>query len=143
MLGVVKVSDIKFIDNSVQVMRSIEDARGAFLLEASAEMVAQTARNSRVKTGQTKGSFEASVDEGAGIAYIGSNYENAIWEEFGTGIYAINGDGRKDVPWVYYDEAGERHVTCGKSPSRAFWNAYNQLKNAIIQECQRRFGDLK
>lgn len=136
------MSDIQFIDNSLVVKRAIKDKIGAFLLEASGELISQTARNSRVKTGKTKGSFEANVDENEGVAYIGSNYENAIWEEFGTGIYALNGDGRKNVPWTYYDEQGEKHVTSGKKPSRAFWNAYQSLQSKIIKRAEEIMQEL-
>lgn len=70
-----------------------------------------------------------SVDESSLTVAIGSDYENAIWEEFGTGIYAVNGDGRKDVPWTYYDEQGEKHVTFGKHPKRMLWNAFQSLQH--------------
>ena len=136
------MADIEFIDNSMVVKRNIFDKIGAFLLEASGELISQTARNSRVKTGQTKNSFQASVDEAEGIAYIGSNYENAIWEEFGTGLYALNGDGRKNVPWFYYDQEGNLHKTFGKHPTRAFWNAYNQLQGKIKEMAERVLSEL-
>lgn len=136
------MSDIQFIDNSLVVKREIEGKISAFLFEASGELISQTARNSRVKTGKTKGSYEANIDEDAGVAYIGSNYENAIWEEFGTGIYAVNGDGRKDVPWTYYDEQGEKHVTFGKHPNRPFWNAFQSLQAKIIKRAEEIMKEL-
>lgn len=77
------MADIEFVDNSIKVNRAIEDAIGAFLLEASGELVSQTARNTPVDTGQLKGSWKANVDESAGEAVIGSELENAIWNEFG------------------------------------------------------------
>lgn len=89
------MADVEFIDNRVVVKRALEDAVGKYLIEASGELVGKSARNSRVKSGQTKGSYKANVDENNGIAYIGSDLENAIWEEFGTGEYALHGDGRK------------------------------------------------
>ena len=52
----------------------------------------------RIKSryGQTKSSWDRKVLENEGV--VGSSSENAIWEEFGTGDYAVNGDGRK-TPW--------------------------------------------
>ena len=101
------MSDIKFTDNSIEVIDTIEREILNALEEASGELEAQVKRNTKVKTGKTKDSWNHKVDESKYEAYVGSNYENAIWEEFGTGIYAQNGNGRKDVPWVYQDEQGK------------------------------------
>lgn len=38
---------------------------------------------------------------------IGTNLFYAPYVHQGTGIYAINGDGRQDVPWRYQDENGD------------------------------------
>jgi hypothetical protein len=142
MLGVVLVANVQFNDYSIQVKATIKDTALAFLEEAGGEVEAQTKRNCAVKTGKTKGSFQHAVDESTLTVAIGSDYENAIWEEFGTGIYAVNGDGRKDVPWVYVDETGERHVTSGKSPKRMLWNAFQSLQSKIEQMAQERFGGM-
>lgn len=53
--------------------------------------------------------------------YVGSNAENAIWEEFGTGIHAENG-GRR-TPWPYKDREGNWHTTKGKRGTRALTKA--------------------
>lgn len=126
---------IEFIDNTIKVKNAMNDAINAVLEECAGELESQAKRNSRVDTGQTKNSFQHKVDQSKHIAYIGSNYENAIWEEFGTGEHALYGNGRKGG-WVYVDEKGERHFTRGKKPSRAFWNAYISLKSAIIKRIQ-------
>ena len=70
-----------------------------------------------------------------------SRYKNALWEELGTGIYALNGDGRKNK-WVYRTPDGKFHTTVGKKPRRALYNAYNSKKNLIIREARRRFKEL-
>ncbi len=130
--------DVIFEDNKVQVLRAMEDAIDGALLEVSAELVSQTARNTRVKTGKTKNSWAAKVTRTSDgyEAVIGSPDENAIWEEFGTGEYALKGNGRKGG-WLYEDEkTGETIFTRGKTPSRAFHHAYTSLKNAIIQKIQ-------
>lgn len=128
-------SNVEFHDFSVKVMGEIDDRVNIVLEECAGELESQIKRNSRVDTGKTKNSFRHHVDDDAHVAYIGSPDENAIWEEFGTGEYAINGDGRKGG-WVYYDEKGERHFTIGKKPSRAMWNAYSRMKNMIIRRIQ-------
>ena len=80
---------LQFEDNRVQVKAAMDSAISAFLHEAGGEIQARTVRNSRTDTGQTKGSYEYKVNESAGECQIGSNLENAIWEEFGTGEYAL------------------------------------------------------
>lgn len=71
---------IEFEDNRVRVKQALFDAGEAFLHEAAGELQARTRRNSRVDTGQTKGSYEYKIDAGAEeqTCQIGSNLENAI-----------------------------------------------------------------
>ena len=109
-----------------------------FLEEVGGEVESQTKRNTKVDTGKTKGSWEHIVNADKMEVQIGSRYKNALWEEFGTGIYALNGDGRK-TKWVYRTEDGKFHTTVGKKPRRALYRAYESKKNAIIREAKRRF----
>lgn len=126
------MANVEFHDYSMEVKTKINDALIAALHEASGEIVSQTARNTRVDTGQTKGSFEYVVDESKLESTIGSPLENAIWEEFGTGLQALNGDGRKTA-WRYQDARGNWHTTTGKKGTRAFFNAFEKLKNSIVK----------
>jgi hypothetical protein len=70
---------------------------------------------------------------------VGSPLENAIWEELGTGEYALGGNGRK-TPWRYRDRHGQWHTTSGKRPSRAFFKAYMKVKGGIEQRAAEVFG---
>lgn len=133
---------VKFTDNRVQVEGAMKEAAIAYLHEASGELVSQTARNTAVDTGQLKGSWNYKVDEGRLESTIGSPLENAIWEEFGTGEYALHGDGRKGG-WVYEDAKGDWHRTTGKPPKRAFWKSYTSLKSALIKRAEKVFKGLK
>ena len=171
MLGVVLVSNVEFEDYSVKVKLKLKENAIAFLYELCGEIEARAKRNSRVRTSQTKGSFQHIVDEDNLSGHVGSDYENAIWEEFGTGIYAINGDGRKGY-WVYVDDgnaSGKKstssesytleeakrivafmreeglnaYYTKGKKPSRALWKAFQSIQGDIIRIAQERFGDMQ
>lgn len=132
---------LEFEDNRVKIKEALFDAGEAFLHEAAGEIQSRARRNSRVDTGQTKGSYEYKVSEsfmaGEQYAQIGSNLENAIWEEFGTGEYALHGDGRKGG-WVYQAPKGEFYFTRGKKPNRPLYNAFTALKNKLI----KRFGEI-
>ena len=132
---------IQFEDNRAKVLEAMAEKAIAFLFEAVAELQSQTARNSRVDTGQTKGSWGTYVDEATLEGMIGSALENAIWEEFGTGEYALNGDGRKGG-WAYTDRKGETHFTHGKKPNRALWNAFQTLKPKLIKRAEALMKEL-
>lgn len=136
------MADVIFKDDTAKVLRACNNAIDAALLEASAEIVSQTARNTRVDTGELKSSWRANVSEVANgyEAVIGSPLENAIWEEFGTGEYALNGDGRKGG-WGYEDrKTGETVWTHGKRPSRAFYKAITVTKPKIARYFKETFG---
>ena len=132
---------VEFHDYSRIVIQKINECGVKFLEEASGELEAQVKRNTKVDTGKTKGSWEHVVHEHKLEAEVGSRYKNALWEEFGTGIYALNGNGRK-TKWVYKTPDGKYHTTVGKKPRRALYNAYNTKKNQIINEARRRFKNL-
>lgn len=149
---------LQFEDNRVQVKAAMDSAITAFLHEAGGEIQARTIRNSRTDTGQTKGSYEYKVNESAGKCQIGSNLENAIWEEFGTGEYALKGNGRKGAWYVpvdnytgskkptyngkvviVYGKNGKKfYKTNGKKPNRPLDSAFKSLKTKLI----RRFGQI-
>ena len=162
------MADIEFIDNRVQINRAIDDAVGAFLLEASAEIVSAAAGGSRVDTGHLKGSWKANVDESSGVATIGSELENAIWEELGTGEYAVEG-GHGGGYWVFVKDGnsggggnnpvGKRYslqkakqivammradgldayYTKGKKPNHTLQKAFDANKAKIIRRARQIF----
>ncbi|MDO5398253.1 MAG: HK97 gp10 family phage protein [bacterium] len=69
-------------------------------------------------TGALKASITHEVvQEGEQIVgYVGTKVEYAPYQEFGTGKFAENGDGRK-TPWAYTDErTGETIWTAGNKP---------------------------
>lgn len=133
---------IKFKDYSKRVNEAMKQAAITWLEEASGELESQTKRNTKVDTGQTKGSWEHVVHEGKFEAEVGSRYKNALWEEFGTGIYALHGDGRKNK-WVYKSpKDGKFYATVGKKPRRAMHNAYQSLKESLKESAREKFKEL-
>ena len=126
---------VKFTDNSARVIGALDDAVIAYLYEAGESLQSQVADNSRVGKGDLKNSWKYNVNEAQGITTVGSPLQNAIWEEFGTGEYALHGDGRKGG-WHYQDENGKWHHTYGKTPNRALQRAYNTLKGPLIKRAE-------
>lgn len=121
---------VEFEDNSLKVKAALNKKTIAWLHEAAGELESQVKRNTRVDTGQLKNSWTNKVDESNGTATIGSSLQNAIWEEFGTGQYALHGDGRRTA-WTYKDRKGKWHRTSGKRPSRALNNAFTSSKGKL------------
>lgn len=121
------MAQLEFEDNRINCKEVFDELIIAFLYEAGGELASQAARNSRVKTGQTKGSWNYIVNDSELSVTVGSPLENAIWEEFGTGEYALNNDGRKGG-WYYIDEKEKGHFTYGKKPNRALWKSFEELK---------------
>lgn len=131
---------IKFKNNSAAIKQCLERGCGRWL-ENTAEAITQKVRqNTAVDTGRTRDGWTKIVNKDAGIAFVGNTTENAVWEEFGTGEYALSGDGRKGG-WVYADEKGGFHFTRGKQPKRAFQKAYLQSKNRAVLLAEKIVGE--
>lgn len=145
---------VEFTDNRIKVEAALDDAVIAFLYEAAVEVEAQTKiAQTRVDTGHTKGEWTHYVDEDKGEAVIGNPRENAIWEEYGTGEYALKKNGRKGGWWapvgpdgmsleqaskfskVKKDKAGNivAVFTYGKKPLRPLQKAFDKTKSKIIK----------
>lgn len=72
---------------------------------------------------------EVDATEVRGIVYTPLEY--APYVEFGTGLFAEAGDGRKDVPWCYQDDEGEWHSTSGQHPRPFMRPALNENREQI------------
>ena len=131
-------AEVEFIDLSIKVTQAMEDAALRFLEEAGFEIESAAKRNSRVDNGQLKGSWRHIVDDAAYTVTIGSPLANAVWEEFGTGEYALHGDGRKGG-WSYQDDKGDWHHTHGKKPNRTLHNAFEDNKSKIVNRAKEIF----
>lgn len=73
-----------------------------------------------------------------GIVTVGAHY--AIWIEYGTGIYAKNGNGRK-TPWSYYNPKFDQWVTTNGHAAQPFWfPAIDIAKDYYFTEMRKLFG---
>lgn len=90
-----------------------------------------------VDQGQLRASIFSQVDleEGKIIGRVGSNLEYAPYVHQGTGIYAVNGDGRL-TPWGYTVESGRYqgfHWTRGQRPNPFLDKAKLQEKDNVVR----------
>lgn len=95
------------------------------LVERSAKMKAPK------DTGALRRSITSKVDGLTGIVFTPLEY--APYVEYGTGLFAENGAGRKDVPWNYQDDKGEWHSTRGQKPQPFMRPALNENRTEIIR----------
>ena len=128
-------NNVIFEDYTIKVQNAMDSKINVVLEECAGEIESQAKRNTRVDTGRTKNAWSHRIDEATHTATIGNPMENAIWEEFGTGEYALQGNGRKGG-WSYKDAKGDWYHTHGKKPSRAFFKTFTSLKNKIIDHIQ-------
>lgn len=135
------MADVNFEDYSMQVISKITQKAIAALYEGGGKLADQAERASPVDTGQLAGSWTYNVDESELKATVGSPLENAIWNEFGTGQYALSGNGRK-TRWKYEDKEGNWHTTTGKKPQRTFYNAFVKFKPKFPKIVQQKFKEL-
>lgn len=149
-------TEVEFTDNSVKVINALNDACIAWLHEAAGELQSQTKRNTKVGKvagGKTKGQWKYQVNESKLEAVVGNPNETSIWLEFGTGDYALKGDGRKGgwyiligsgsgqisqevvdayhFPVVYGKNGKKYAYTTGMKPQRPLYKAFTENKTKI------------
>ena len=105
--------------------------RGCIVVENAAKRDCPVGR-----TGLLRASIKHRVDLANQEGIIGSALDYAPYVEFGTGIYARDGDGRK-TPWVYHTADGEFHFTVGQHPQPylepALENNVNEISRVILE----------
>lgn len=82
-------------------------------------------------TGDLRASIESDVDGTVGT--VGTPLQYAPYVEYGTGLFAENGNGRTDVPWNYQDAEGKWHSTSGQPPQPFLIPALNENREKIIE----------
>ena len=92
-------------------------------------------------TARLKSSVNYKVVKKDNAVHLGTNVEYAIYQEFGTGIYAEEGRGRT-TPWLYKNRKGETVFTRGSKPQPflrpAVLNNINKI-NRIVEDMKKEF----
>ena len=134
----VSIQGIEQLEMRFKKMRDLETAEKAMktacmLVEGEAKEKAPKGR-----TGELKGSIqhkvEGSGNDLTGVVYTAEFY--APYVEYGTGLFAENGNGRQDVPWRYEDDEGDWHTTYGMEP-------HPFMRPALQENRQKVLGILK
>lgn len=92
-----------------------------------------------VDDGDLRGSITHVVKDNKGE--IGTNKEYGPYVEFGTGLYAENGMGRK-TPWAYIDEkTGQTIWTAGQHPQPFLHPALSENKEKIQDDMKEAINE--
>lgn len=67
------------------------------------------------------------------VGVVFTPLEYAPYVEYGTGLFAEDGNGRKDVPWHYKDDKGEWHSTSGQKPQPFLRPALEENREQITR----------
>lgn len=114
-------AEIKGLD---AVLKKIDKTIGIEKIESNVQkacaIVERAAKENAPKgTGELRRSIASRVEtdsDGNITGLVFSPLEYAPYVEYGTGLFAEEGNGRKDVPWNYQDDKGEWHSTSGMKP---------------------------
>ena len=130
--------DIKFegLDKIIEKIEDFDDVHAMTSAMQDACNIVESAAIDKAprKTGALRRSIKSKVELTGnsieGIVY--SPLEYAPYQEFGTGLFAENGNGRK-TGWAYEDEkTGEIIFTRGNRPHPFLRPAVNENKDKII-----------
>lgn len=119
-----------------EVRAAIEGLYNPEKLEAALGMacalVERAAKEKAPKgNGELRRSITSKVEGDVGIVFTPLEY--APYVEFGTGLFAEDGNGRQDVPWHYKDDKGEWHSTSGMHPNPFLRPAFDENKENIMK----------
>ena len=125
--------EVKGVDELIVKLQNMTDeSKIQQKLGLACALVERSAKKKAPKdTGALRRSITSKVDGLTGIVFTPLEY--AAYQEFGTGLFAENGNGRKDVPWNYQDDKGEWHSTRGQKPQPFMRPALNENRTEIIR----------
>jgi HK97 gp10 family phage protein len=118
------IDGIADVDNLEAAMR-----KAVLLVEREAKMKAPKGTGDLARSITSK--VETTGNEVVGTVFTPLEY--APYVEYGTGLFAEAGNGRKDVPWHYQDDEGEWHSTSGQHPQPFMRPALDENREQIVK----------
>lgn len=126
--------DIEFegVENLILRLNKMSDTAALEKsLEAATLLVERSAKQKAPKdTGALRRSITSKVEGLEGIIYTPLEY--APYIEYGTGLFAEKGNGRKEVPWNYQDDEGKWHSTSGLKPQPFMRPSLDENRQKIV-----------
>lgn len=131
--------DTTELDRKVhELIKSFPEAGGQCIERACLVVEDKAKDNCPVDLGTLRASIthKAVKQNGTIEGYVYTNEEYAPHVEFGTGIYADNGQGRQ-TPWKFKDRKGNWHTIEGQQPKKFISNALKSERDRVAQEFRR------
>ena len=128
LIGEEKVFEI--LDNLVDT-QELERAMAKAAIFVEAEAKKRAPRDTGNLANSITSKVETSGGEVVGTVFTPLYY--APYVEYGTGLFAEDGNGRQDVPWHYQDDKGEWHTTSGQHPQPFMRPALDENREQVIQ----------
>ena len=116
--------------DKIKVCESVAIDRGCQVIENKARELCP------VDDGILRASITHKVQEssvGTITGTVGTGVEYAPYVHQGTGLFAVDGNGRKE-PWVYKDAKGQFHKTIGQKPQPFLLDASIGEMDAVIRQ---------
>lgn len=132
-----EISSVTITDNTGLVREALARATENALEAIGFTAEGYAKQETPVDLGRLRNSMTHVVQDDS--VYIGTNVEYAPYVELGTGIYASDGNGRKD-PWVYFDEkTGKFRLTHGSEPHHMIRRAVTEHTDEYRQIVKEAF----
>lgn len=128
LIGEEKVFEI--LDNLVDT-QELERAMAKAALFVEAEAKKKAPRDTGDLARSITSKVETTGGEVVGTVFTPLYY--APYVEYGTGLFAEDGGGRKDVPWHYQDDKGDWHTTSGQHPQPFMRPALDENREQVIR----------
>ncbi|GEK88885.1 phage protein, HK97 gp10 family [Alkalibacterium putridalgicola] len=134
-------NNFKFEDNSKKVKKLMAQTNEAAMESILLMVEGQAKSLARTGSGELRDKIDHKITEQDGnlIGQVGSPHMHAIYNEFGTGEFAENGNGRKGG-WVYRDPSGEYFFTYGLEPQPFLRPAFRRNKGNIKKIVGNEYG---
>lgn len=126
--------EVEGLDKLIAKLEHMDDGMYGKMKDACNFLENVASEKAPKDTGRLRGSIENKVEK-VGNEIVGTvftNVEYAPYQEYGTGLFATNGDGRK-TPWVYENAKGEVVFTRGNRPHPFMGPALRENKSVILQ----------
>ena len=125
------MAEVINLEKLISKLNKLSDQQmGQALNKACILVENQAKENCPVDTGELRMSITHYVEGDTGV--IGTNKQYAPYVEYGTGLFAVEGNGRQ-TPWSYQDAKGEWHTTKGQKPQPFLEPALLDNKKNIIK----------
>lgn len=129
--------ELEGTEQLIERLQLIAEGKGTLqgLQKACALVEAEAKKRAPKDTGELRRSITSKVYEDTDVleGVVFTPLEYAPYVEYGTGLFAENEGGRKNVPWNYQDDRGEWHSTRGQHPQPFMRPALDENRTEILE----------